>query len=227
MISLINTNILINFQPLCNDSEVVFCQNCHSTLEAFQLFKSLCMHTQEIFSSRQMCDETIHIEEFIVGFEVDESVNAVEIATMKQETRCYTCDICQKQCKTKRDLRIHFGNFHVGGTTRQGKDETDYKCKECNTKLSSLRNLKRHQDTHNSEKCFKCTYCNSKFNSKRNQYYHEKYVHKTGRQYICSDCGYVCYNPTLMNVSIVIFSFPSENLTLNCTFSNIFNDIIA
>lgn len=201
--------LLINFQPFCGDSDIVFCKNCQSTLEAFQLFRNLCVHTQEIFSCRQLCDGSSHIEEFIVGIEVEDTVDVVqsEVIESKEEVQYYICDMCKKQFKTKRGLKIHISSFHIKSeTVKQDQKENGYQCKECNTTLSSMRNLKRHQATHNSEKCFKCSYCDSKFNSQQNQYYHERYVHKTGKQYVCSDCGYDCYNPTLMNVSVLIFS---------------------
>lgn len=197
---------LPNLQPIYDNAEIVFCKNCRSTLEAFQLFKNLCVHTQEIFACRQLCDGQEIEEEFIVGIELEEAIGSVD--TLNEEIQYYVCDICQKQFKTKRGLRIHISHLHLkikrstySSQTKQDHDETVYECKDCSAKLSSMRNLKRHQATHNSEKCFKCTYCNSTFNSQQNQYYHERYVHKTGRQYVCSNCAYICYNPTVMNVS--------------------------
>lgn len=146
-----------------------------------------------MFAIRQVYDEQEIKEEFTVEIYVDEC-NVLN----QEEDKYYICDVCQKTFKTKSGIKNHFRRMHL----KMIPTQDSYECEECNAKFASLRNLKRHQKTHNPEKSFKCSFCDSKFHTQQNQYYHEKYVHKTGRKYICSDCGYICYNPTSMNVSL-------------------------
>ncbi|XP_063695907.1 oocyte zinc finger protein XlCOF6.1-like [Culicoides brevitarsis] len=176
---------LTGIQPLCDDSEIIFCKNCQSTLEAFQLFKNLCEQTHEIFSNRLLNEEKPS-EELVVHVQVEKKRHSKDVGF-------YICDLCQKNLSSKRALKAHFENYHPSD------DGIAYKCPDCDSILSSLKNLKRHRTRHNAGRPFECSECDMKFGNKQNLYYHVRYVHKTGKKYVCAECGYVCYNPTAMN----------------------------
>jgi very-short-patch-repair endonuclease len=70
-----------------------------------------------------------------------------------------------------------------------------YRCRYCNKELSSLRNLKIHENKTCRKLSHSCEYCNEKFSSKQKLYTHKHLIHqiKNGQQpkynLTCKFCG--------------------------------------
>ena len=55
----------------------------------------------------------------------------------------YTCDTCQKEFKSQRNLNIHIENVHKNENPKH-ENNAKHKCDMCSNFYSLERNLKRH-----------------------------------------------------------------------------------
>uniref|UniRef100_A0A336LR60 CSON011076 protein n=1 Tax=Culicoides sonorensis TaxID=179676 RepID=A0A336LR60_CULSO len=182
-------------EPLYDINSIVFCTECESLLKKFKDFKLKCVQTQEIFTNRMLqiktepiLEEEIYCDEFKIDDElkIDKELK-IEYEVKSQVKPHFTCDICQKSIRTKKELNNHMISH-----------ESPIECEICHVKLKNSKCLKRHVKIHNPDKSFKCSYCEAAFNCRNNQYVHERYVHKTGKQYMCPFCAFITYNPSSM-----------------------------
>jgi insecticidal toxin complex protein TccC len=68
---------------------------------------------------------------------------------------CCPYDQCEKEYKSKFNLRRHVLYNHLG--------HKPFSCSVCNTKFVSKQNLIEHQFRHTGAKPYKCTVCHTKF----------------------------------------------------------------
>ncbi|XP_069132338.1 uncharacterized protein [Argopecten irradians] len=125
-----------------------------------------CKYCSKIF--RRKCNLTLHI------------------STTHDGTGPYKCDICDKSCQTRGDLKKHL-TVHSG--------DQPYRCDICGKAFSQNSNLNRHMITHvdrNSDvakaKPFPCDLCDKRFTQKPHMIRHRR-VHTGEKLHTCDKCG--------------------------------------
>lgn len=109
---------------------------------------------------------------------------AVHIYHMHETHEMLTCDLCQKQFKSKMTLRSHFHAKHIVRT------EPNVGCPECSKSFKTEGQMKDHlQRVHyTTEQKFQCDICLTKFKSQQSYRFHMK-MHQASLDFRCDVCG--------------------------------------
>jgi KRAB domain-containing zinc finger protein len=102
--------------------------------------------------------------------------NKVEISI---EPETFTCELCPKECVTKKILKYHIMHKHT---------EPTYKCTICDKKFSCQAHLTRHIKLHNKEYVYVCNYCGKGFYDKTGLDVHVRTSHTKDYPFHCTKC---------------------------------------
>uniref|UniRef100_A0A182YL19 Uncharacterized protein n=1 Tax=Anopheles stephensi TaxID=30069 RepID=A0A182YL19_ANOST len=94
--------------------------------------------------------------------------------------RPYGCDICGKNFKYNRNLKVH-AKLHIKANR--------FKCDKCTTTFAQAEDLKRHLPTHPTDagRSFSCEYCSNRFRSNEDLKRHRR-SHTGERPFRCPHC---------------------------------------
>ena len=100
----------------------------------------------------------------------------------------FTCHICQKYFKTKKDMKNHL----VAHSTKK------YSCEFCNKRFSLKYNYLRHRRIHTGDRPYKCGLCENAFSDSSAWAKHVK-MHSVVKGYNCNNCGKAYYDKVSCN----------------------------
>ncbi|XP_063705935.1 zinc finger protein draculin-like [Culicoides brevitarsis] len=136
---------------------------------------------------------------------------SVHIYHMHEQHDLLTCDLCQKQFKTKMTLKAHFQARHMEkkppeipcpecskmfGTESQVKDHLQrvhytvgqkFQCEICSTKFKSMQSYKFHMKMHQASLDHRCEVCGNGFKTRAYLLQHMK-AHSEEKNYTCDVC---------------------------------------
>uniref|UniRef100_A0A182W1R2 Uncharacterized protein n=1 Tax=Anopheles minimus TaxID=112268 RepID=A0A182W1R2_9DIPT len=94
--------------------------------------------------------------------------------------RPYSCDICGKNFKYNRNLKVHT-KLHIKANR--------FKCDKCTTTFAQAEDLKQHLHTHPTDagRSYSCEYCSNRFRSNEDLKRHRR-SHTGERPYRCPRC---------------------------------------
>ena len=100
----------------------------------------------------------------------------------------FSCHICQKYFKTKKDMKNHL----VAHSTKK------YSCDFCNKRFSLKYNYLRHRRIHTGDRPYKCGLCEHAFSDSSSWAKHVK-MHAVIKGYSCNKCGKAYYDKVSCN----------------------------
>ena len=100
----------------------------------------------------------------------------------------FSCHICQKYFKTKKDMKNHL----VAHSTKK------YSCEFCNKRFSLKYNYLRHRRIHTGDRPYKCGLCENAFSDSSSWAKHVK-MHSVIKGYSCNKCGKAYYDKVSCN----------------------------
>lgn len=109
----------------------------------------------------------------------------------KDDDQTYSCHICGKEFKRKKNVNVHIRVFH--------NKERNYACDICDKRFFEKTQLESHKNVHSDERPFVCEICGKNFKSIASLKPHEQ-IHKETRNannkyqtnyqlYMCTYCG--------------------------------------
>ena len=95
----------------------------------------------------------------------------------------YSCDVCQREFKTRKALKTHFSTSH------NEKSKKGFVCKVCNKVLDSANDRSLHYKVdHPESNPYLCSVCGQGFITK-NSLYNHRMCHKNSKIHKCDHCG--------------------------------------
>lgn len=113
--------------------------------------------------------------------QVGDSYESYVTNEAKDQSKHYTCQMCQKSCKSASTLHAH---------ERCHSDEKNFACSICEKRFKIRGDLKRHLRIHTGSRPFRCSFpgCQKAFTTTDIRKGHEL-IHKNERNFKCSFTG--------------------------------------